>query len=183
MDGPQGNNEGLFNQYSFSPKQNEISRHQIQEKRTTLDTLLTSDTEKALRWSKAKFLLYSNSSSTMFARKLNQSIKPPHIYRLRNNSGNVISHPKGDIKIFLDFYKKLLSTPQNPPKQSSLHWINEILLLTLSIQQIKILNAPCSDTEINRIIGSLKTSTAPGPDGYSTSHYKKNCLHINPSPF
>lgn len=74
------------------------------------------------------------------------------------------------MEIFLDFYKKLLSTPQNSPKQSSLHWLNEVLLPTLSIQQIETLNAPCSDTEINRIIGSLKTSTAPGPDGYSTSY-------------
>lgn len=66
---------------------------QIQEKRTTLDTLLASDTEKALKWSKARFLLNSNSYSTMFTRKLNQSTKPPHTYKLRNSSGNTVSHP------------------------------------------------------------------------------------------
>lgn len=69
----------LYHKHNQSPSSDLLK--QIKEKCTALDTLLISDTEKALRWSKARFLLYSNSSSTMFARKLNQSLnRPPPIY-------------------------------------------------------------------------------------------------------
>lgn len=133
----------LYNKHNQSPSQSLLN--QIHHKRIALDTLLSADTEKALSWTKAKFLLYSNSSSTMFARKLNQSTKPSHVYKLRNPTGNLVSHPKEVLEIFSDFYKKLLSTPQTPPKQTSLHWLEDILLPTLSSQKIEVLNAPCSD--------------------------------------
>lgn len=84
------------------------------------------------------------------------------------------------MKLFLDFYKNLLSTSQSSPKQSSLDWLNNITLPTLSRDQIESLNAPCTDIEVSRIIGTLKISTAPGPDGYSTSYYKKFAPTITP---
>lgn len=42
-------------------------------------------------------------------------------------------------------------------------------LPTLSSQQLDSLNAPCTTEEIAAIIKSLKSSTATGPDGYTTS--------------
>lgn len=54
----------------------ENTRRAIEQKRLELDSLLTAKVEKALRWSRARFLLYSNAASTMFARKLNQSLRP-----------------------------------------------------------------------------------------------------------
>ena len=58
------------------------TRSLIEQKRLELDTLLSAKTEKALRWAKAKFLLHSNAASTIFARELNQSFRPPHSYKL-----------------------------------------------------------------------------------------------------
>lgn len=120
----------LYYKHNQSPSRDILNR--TQEKHIALDTLLLADTEKALRWTKARFLLYSNSSSTMFARKFNQSTKPVHVYKLINTSGNLISHPKRVMKIFSDFYKNLLSFPQTLPKQSSLHWLEDVLLPTPS---------------------------------------------------
>ena len=77
------------------------------------------------------------------------------------------------MEVFLKFYKKLLSSPQTTPKQSSTQWLDEIQLPTLSSKQSEALNAPCTEIEVIKIIGSLKTSTAPGPDGFSSSYYKK----------
>lgn len=68
----------LYNKLNQSPSP-EITKL-IQCKRQALDTILSADTEKSLRFSKAKFLLYGNSTSAMFAKKLNQEHKPPHIY-------------------------------------------------------------------------------------------------------
>lgn len=48
----------------------ETTRWSIEQKHLELDSLLSAKVEKALRWSKARFLLHSNTSSTMFARKL-----------------------------------------------------------------------------------------------------------------
>lgn len=70
----------LYNKHSQSPSPDLFN--QIQEKRKALDILLSADTEKALRWSKAKFLLYSNSASTIFARKVKHSTNLPHVYKL-----------------------------------------------------------------------------------------------------
>lgn len=65
----------------------EATRISIDQKRLELDALLTTKVEKSLRWSKAKCLLHSNSSSTMFARKLNQSARPQHVYKLASGPG------------------------------------------------------------------------------------------------
>lgn len=43
-----------------------------------------------------------------------------------------------------------------------------------------MLNDPCTDQEIINIIKSLKTSTAPGPDGFTTSYYKKFAIILAP---
>lgn len=59
------------------------------------------------------------------------------------------------------------------PQPSSLDWLNNLQLPTLNDQQIASLNEPCTDLEITNIIKSLKTSDAPGPDGFTSSYYKK----------
>lgn len=75
----------LYNRYNQSPSPDLLQ--QITDKKQALDLLLSDRTEKALRWSKAKFMLYSNSASTMFAQKLNQAMKPSHFYKLPNQTG------------------------------------------------------------------------------------------------
>lgn len=67
----------LYNRYNQSPIPERLE--QINSKKSALDFILFEDTEKALRWSRAKFLLFSNSASTMFARKLGHMVKPPHV--------------------------------------------------------------------------------------------------------
>lgn len=100
----------LYKKLNYSPSQ-ELN-HQIQEKRQALDAILTTNMEKALIFSKAKFLLYGNSTSNIFARKLNQEQKPPHLYKLCDQKGNLVTHPKEVLEMFTSFYKNLLSDPQ-----------------------------------------------------------------------
>lgn len=89
----------LYNHYNQSPTPNLLEH--IKSTKNALDTLLSEDMERALRWSKAKFLLLSNSASTM---KLNHMIKPPHVYKLRNSSGSLVSHPNDILGIFVNYY-------------------------------------------------------------------------------
>lgn len=77
------------------------------------------------------------------------------------------------MNIFVDYYKKLFSEPHKTSDLAFLSWFSNLTLPTLSDQQLDSLNVPCTALEIASIIKSLKSSTAPGPDGYSTSYYKK----------
>lgn len=91
-----------------------------------------------------------------------------------------MTHPQDVLKIFTSFYKNIHSGTQTHPQSSSLEWLNNLHLPTLTEQQIKSLNEPCTDIEITNIIKTLKSSTAPGPDGFSTSYYKKICSPVGP---
>lgn len=165
----------LYNRYNQSPSPDLLQK--ITDKKQALDLLLS---EKALRWSKVKFMLCNNSSSTMFARKLNQAMKPSHTYKLRNPTGVLVSHPNDVMKVIVDYYKNLFAVLQPTSDPSTHLWFSNLTLPTLSMKQLEALNAPCTETEITAIIKSLKTSTAPGPDGYSTSYYKKFSHILSP---
>lgn len=119
----------LYNKLNQTPTQ-DISQ-QIPLKCQELDTLLCADTERSLRFSKAKLLLNSNSTSTMFTKKLNQTHKPPHVYKLRDRNGSVVSHPHEVLQIFSDFYKNLLSGPQMDPLPESYKWLDGLQLPNL----------------------------------------------------
>ena len=145
----------------------------ISQKGTELDSLLTFRAEKALRWSKAKFFLSSNSYSTMFARKLNQTIKPTHVYKLKNSSNQLITHPQEILSIFKNFYSDLLSAPNSTIPLSSINWLDNLPFPKLTKTNIESLNAPCTEEELLQIIKSLKKNSAPGPDGFSSLYYKQ----------
>lgn len=74
--------DNLYYKVTQSPSQD--LTQQIQLKRQALDPILSANTEKSLRFSKAKFILQGNSTSAMFAKKLNQEYKPPHVYKLHD---------------------------------------------------------------------------------------------------
>lgn len=92
----------------------------------------------------------------------------------------MITHPQEVLKIFSTFYKDLLSSPQPSIDQSSRLWIDDISLPSLTPQQKESLSAPCTELELTRRIKSLKISTAPGPDGFSSSYYKKFAPLLTP---
>lgn len=151
----------------------ESTRKLIDQKSLELDSLLSSKTEKALRWSKAKFLLHNNTSSTLFARRLNQSSRPPHVYKLRRSTGLSTSHPKEVLQIFEQFYSTLLAPTRKLPTQAEDDWLQELPIPSLTPSQIEKLNAPITTSEVLKVIKSLKTGSAPGPDGFSAIYYKK----------
>lgn len=111
----------------------------------------------------------------MFTCKLHQShfTKPTHVYQFRNRSGQLISHPKEVLQIITSFYRSLLLSPEAPSPNDLDSCPGLISLPSLSEEQLHRLNAPCTEQEIQSIIKSLNTSTAPGPDGCTTSYYKQ----------
>lgn len=126
----------------------ESTRRLIDQKRLELDSLLSSKTEKVLRWSKAKFLLHNNTASTLFARKLNQTYRPTHVYKLASGTGLSTSHPKEVLGIFEHFYSSLLAPVQTPPTLAEDTWLQDIPIPSLSPTQIEKLNAPITSSEV-----------------------------------
>lgn len=109
----------------------------------------------------------------MFTCKLHQSLQPIRIYKRRNGSGQLISHPKEVLQIFTSFYRCLLTSPETTSPNDPDSWLGSVSLPSLSEEQILSLNTPCTEQGILSIIKSLKTSIAPVPDGYTSSYYKK----------
>lgn len=116
----------------------------------------------------------------MFARKRNHVVKPPHVYKLHNSTGSLVSHPNDILGIFVDYYQKLFSKSAGTSGPTSQAWFADLALPTLSDQQLETLNVPCTTSEMADIIKSLKSSTAPGPDGYTTTYFKKFCSTFTP---
>lgn len=114
---------------------------QISTKKIELDTVLSEQTEKTLRWSKATFLLHNNLALAMFARKLNSTIQPPHLYKLRNDRGDMATHPSEVLKIS-KFYQDLLAAPSSLPGPSTKSWLDGLTLPSLTKEQTNALNAP-----------------------------------------
>lgn len=71
---------------------------------------------------------------------------------LRDQAGNLVTHPKEVLNIFTSFYKDLLSSPQTQSRQISKLWLDDIQLHSLNAHQIESLNAPWTDSEIINII-------------------------------
>lgn len=78
--------DSLYHQHSRTPTLLFVDL--IQQILSALDTLLLEKMEKSLRWSKAHFLLHSNSAR--FARKLKQSIQ--HYIPINSETPMLISH-------------------------------------------------------------------------------------------
>lgn len=159
----------------------ESTRKTIDQKRLDLDSLLSSKIEKELRWSKAKILLHNNTSSTLFARKLNQSTRPTHVYKLSSSTGHPTSHPKEVLRIFEQFYSSLLSPNPNHPSPADDAWFQDLHIPSLSASQVEKLNAPVTTSEVLNVIKSLRSGSAPGPDGFSAIYYKKFAPLLSPS--
>lgn len=142
------------------------TRQTIDQKLLELDSLLSAKVEKSLRWSRARFLLHSNIASTMFARKLNQSTRPPHVYKLATGPGQTSLHPQEVLRHFKQFYSSLLAARQSEPPLHNNAWFQALPIPSLSSSQQKKLNSPITLTEVLNVIKSLKSGSAPGPDGF-----------------
>lgn len=56
----------------------------------------------------------------MFARKLNQSVKPIHVYKPKNNANQLVPHPQDILSIFSKFYSEFLSKPSSSITHSTI---------------------------------------------------------------
>lgn len=118
---------------------------------------------------------HSNSS-----RKLNQSLRPPHFYKLTTPSGLPTSHPQEVLNIFENFYSSLLAPTQTGPSAEGLAWFNFIPIPAVTTSQLDSFNSPISQSEVMAVIKALKTGSAPGPDGFSILYYKTISSQLSP---
>lgn len=77
------------------------------------------------------------------------------------------------LHIFTSYYEALLSPTDPGSSLQSDSWLASISPPTLSEEQVRGLNSLCSEQEILSIIKALKTSKAPGSDGFTQTYYKE----------
>lgn len=84
----------------------------------------------------------------MFAQKPNQSIRPTHVYELKNNSNQLVTHPQEILSIFQKINLDHLSSSTFPISPSALSLLKNISISVLITSQLDKLTALCTDEEI-----------------------------------
>lgn len=59
-------------------------------------------------------------------------VKPPHVYKLCNSTGSLVSHSNGILGIFVDYYQKLFSKPVVASDPAYQAWFADLALQTLT---------------------------------------------------
>lgn len=134
---------------------------------------LTTSTEKHLRWSGARFYYQSDKIGAKLAAKLSPRIRTSVFPKIRASLGNLTQNPTIIMKSFHDFYSHLYEKVPHTHCKARELFLRDINLPHLQQTHRDLLDAPFSSEEILDIIKSLKTNSAPGPDGFSVCYYKK----------
>jgi hypothetical protein len=123
-----------------------------------------------------------NQTRSWFFEKINKIDKPlarltgGHkdsivINKIRNEKGEITTHPEEFQNTIRSFHKRLYST-----KLENLDEMDKFLdwcwVLQLNQDQVNYLNSPISLKEIEAVINSLPTKKSLGPDGFSTEFYQ-----------
>lgn len=86
--------------------------------------------------------------------------------KVRDSTGTLTQNPK--CIMTADLYK----SRETPRPLNLTDYLDEIPLPKLKQDHSKMLDTPITELEVLGVIKNLKRGSAPGPDGFSTCHYK-----------
>ncbi|XP_044155343.1 zinc finger protein 3 homolog [Bufo gargarizans] len=146
---------------------------EIKDTKSQLNTLLSNNTEKALRWTASYYYKYANKPDKMLARQLKATQRINQVYQIRTRTGRTTTHPDIIYDTFQSFYKKLYSERNGDPSNRVGDFLSPIPLPRVSSAALAELNSPITAEEVTYSIKALKLGKAPGPDGYTALYFKK----------
>lgn len=83
-----------------------------------------------------------------------------------HKTNSLIHHPQKIEAIFLNYYKQLYTDTSDSKMEATRNFLNEMDLPSIGKIQNDFITADFTLEEINKVIGSLKTSKTPGSDGF-----------------
>lgn len=112
-------------------------------------------------------------AAKLLARRLRKQQVDRIIHRIRDPQTNsLIHHPQKIEAIFLNYYKQLYTDTSDSKMEATRNFLNEMDLPSIGKIQNDFITADFTLEEINKVIGSLKTSKTPGSDGFPAEWYK-----------
>uniref|UniRef100_A0A8C5WBR9 Reverse transcriptase domain-containing protein n=1 Tax=Leptobrachium leishanense TaxID=445787 RepID=A0A8C5WBR9_9ANUR len=120
----------------------------------------------------------------MLARKLRALRKRNSIAKIQRSGSSPAVAPLEIAEEFARYYSKLYDGTTAPPdsqKQQKIRsFLEQLPLRSLTQTQAAALGTPITAEEILPIMKELRTSKAPGPDGFSPLYYKKFRTQLAP---
>uniref|UniRef100_A0A8C5PBN3 Reverse transcriptase domain-containing protein n=1 Tax=Leptobrachium leishanense TaxID=445787 RepID=A0A8C5PBN3_9ANUR len=120
----------------------------------------------------------------MLARKLRALRKRNSIAKIQRSGDSPAVTPSEIAEEFAHYYSKLYdgtTAPSDGQKQQKIRsFLDQLPLRSLTRPQANALASPITTEEILPLLKELRTSKAPGPDGFSPLYYKKFRTQLAP---
>lgn len=162
---------------------------QIDSIRGQLNTLLSQRAAKILQKLRQRFYDKSDKIDSLLANKLRRKQALGAIDKLHSSQHDSYTYdPSVMSEEFRNFYSSLYNLPKPPLSLPSgvdglRSYLSGVSLPVLSEDQQNILNAQISGEEILEAISSMRSSAAPGPDGFTAQYYKLFAKELIPTLF
>uniref|UniRef100_A0A8K9V8C7 Reverse transcriptase domain-containing protein n=1 Tax=Oncorhynchus mykiss TaxID=8022 RepID=A0A8K9V8C7_ONCMY len=142
--------------------------------RSTLDSLLTQDAEKKMRFVRQKLYEHGDKPGKYLAYLAKKRADSQSIATITDSDGNHLYENKLISDSFKTFYTNLYASElPNDAHKLMENFFCKIELPTISEEQRPLLNAPITKEEIMFAIKNLQNGKAPGPDGFCSEFYKE----------
>lgn len=135
----------------------------------SLDELLKQEEIWWAQRAKAHWLQQGDLNTKFFHQKANQRHRRNHIYSVQDTRGNNWKDSAHIHSTFMDYFQNIFTSTNPNINPNSLNMVNN----RISSQDFEILNSIYTEKEVHDTIKSLKSNSAPGPDGISALFYQK----------
>ncbi|XP_043710560.1 uncharacterized protein LOC122659522 [Telopea speciosissima] len=140
-----------------------------EEKETAseLTILLSQEESFARQKARIKWLDLGDSNTTYFNRSMKSKTNISSIQQLTNSEGTLVHRVKDIKDLAANYFKSIFNDPSRMAGSFPDHLLNKFI----PSEYISSLHVFPTDEEIVAAIRSLKTNTAPGPDGFSLGFF------------
>lgn len=150
------------------------NRRLLDKARTELDSCLTDETERTLRWARQKWYVKVNKPNAMLANRLRTFIPKFAPIALRTRHNTLTGNPQRVLEEFRHRLTKLYSAPDYCSTQGLDTFLTNLSLSlpSLSETHTSLMDRDIQVSEELQCI-KFKVGKRPGPDGFTALYYQK----------
>ena len=123
-----------------------------------------------------------NKTKSWFFEKINKIDKPlarlikkkrerMPINKIRNEKGEITTHPAEIQRIIRDYYKQLYANKMDNHEEMD-KFLESYNFPRLNQEELENINRPIKSNEMETVVKNLPTNKSPGPDGFTGEFYQ-----------